>query len=65
MTRKERAEEIDAITDDIYLAFIRLVHSAHRLEGLKCEKERRKLDTLTGRFENLCHDLTDKARGLV
>ena len=63
MTRKEQAEEIDAITDDIYLAFLNLVNLMHRLEGLGCKKECRKLDTVTGKLENLCHDLTDKARG--
>lgn len=64
MTRKERAEEIDAITDDIYLAFLNLCDSMHRLEGLGCKKECKKLDTVTGKLENLCNDLSDKTSGV-
>ena len=65
MSRKERAEAIRIITADMYDdAFDRLVHDMHKLEELGCKAECKKLDTILGKLENLCHALHNKVREL-
>ena len=66
MTKKERGEEIKRIVDDMYSdSFNNLVAAMHDLEELGCKVECRKLDTIIGKLENICNDLSDKARGLM
>lgn len=66
MTKNERGKEIKIIVDHMYsCSFMDLVSSMHELEELGCKAECRKLDTILGKLENLCNDLSDKARGLM
>ena len=66
MTRKERGEEILRIIDDMYCdCFEKMVRYYHDLEELGCKAECKKMDTILGKLENLCHDFCDKARKLI
>ena len=66
MTKQERGHEIKVIVDDMYDdAFYRLVSAMHDLEELGCKAECKRLDTILGKLERLCNDLSDKARGLM
>ena len=64
MKASDRRCEIDKVNEDMYYSFDSLVASMHRLEEIRCKAEAKKLDTIVGKLENLCHQLTEKARGL-
>lgn len=66
VTKKERAEAISRIVDDMYGdSFNSLVSAMHDLEELGCKAECKKFDTILGKLENLCNELSDKAKGLM
>lgn len=66
MKNRERGEEIKIIVDRMYdSSFMDLISSMHELEELGCVKECRKLDTILGKLENLCNELSDKAGRLM
>ena len=64
MKKGDRRCEIDNISDDMYYSFGSLVANMHRLEEIGCKAEAKKLDTIVGKLENLCRQLTEKARNL-
>ena len=62
MRKAERNEQIKEIADQIYGAFMDLVHYRFQLEELGCKREAKALDKACGVLENLSNRLVDKSR---
>ena len=58
--KSDRRSAIDKITDKMDFALSELIDAYHDLEGLGCKPQERKLDTITGKLENLIYELCAK-----